>query len=466
MKNVWKRYQAEALTTFQIGLPIVVGQLGLMAAGVADTIQVGAIPLRGTASVAAAGVANGLFFTICIIALNAMGVIAPMISKADAEGEIEHINRLFRAAVRTSLVLSLLTAALAMGAYFALDYMGQDAEVTVLAKPFFIIMVISGIPMLLFVALRQLSDGLGKTNLAMWITISSVALNILLNWLLIYGIGGFPRLELVGAGIATLIARLYMVGGLWWLIRRDAAFRPYLQKANGNLWALVTPILKTGLPAGFQGFFEIGVFNVALFIIGQQGKYQQAAHLIAINMCSVTYMMSTGIAVAGGIRVGHFWGLKDRDMIRLSGNTAIGLSTLFMALCALLFFTCNAWLVGLYTQDPLVIPTAMALLIIGGWFQLSDGIQATALGLLRGIADVNVPTVVTLFAYWVVGLPLGYYLCFTMNLQAAGIWYGLTAGLTVSAILLCWRFFRTVRQLKMKDDVANSNETLLDDTDK
>jgi multidrug resistance protein, MATE family len=309
------------------------------------------------------------------------------------------------------------------------------------------LMSVSMIPLLLFVALRQLSDGLGRTKMAMVITISAVFLNILLNYFLINGIGFFPRLELIGSGIATSISRIYMATALWILIHREPEFKAYTLKTTENFLPSIKKIIKIGIPAGLQGFFEVGVFSMAVVIIGWYGKYQQAAHMIAINMCSVTYMMVTGIASAGGIRVGHFWGLKDRKQMVVAGNTALGISGSFMALCATIFFVFPQFLIGLYTSDANVVPAATILLLIGGIFQLSDGLQATALGILRGIADVNFPTLITLFAYWVVGLPIGYFLGNYYDLKAAGVWIGLTAGLTASAILLCWRFFKMVRKV-------------------
>ena len=301
----------------------------------------------------------------------------------------------------------------------------------------------------MFNALRQLSDGLSKTRLAMVVTLSALLLNILLNWVLINGIWGFPRLELLGAGIATLISRIYMMAALWFFIKNDNYFKDYLLPVKENFNRLVKQILKIGLPSGMQGFFEVAIFAGAVVIIGWYGKYQQAAHQIAINMCSVTYMMVTGVAAAGGIRVGHFWGLKDRHMIILSGSTALAIGAAFMAFCAAVFFLFNNYLVQLYTTDTQVVPVAITLLIIGGFFQMSDGIQATALGILRGIADVNVPTGITLFAYWGVGLPIGIILGEWYGLKAAGVWIGLTAGLTASALLLCWRFYAMVKKIKI-----------------
>ena len=210
---------------------------------------------------------------------------------------------------------------------------------------------------------------------------------------------------------------------------------------------MIFKIFKIGLPSGLQGFFEVAVFAAAVVVIGWYGKYQQASHQIAINMCSVTYMMITGLASAGGIRVGHYWGLHDRKQILVAGNTALGISAIFMFFCAGIFFVFHDFLINLYTSDANVVPIATTLLIIGGFFQISDGLQATALGILRGIAEVNIPTAITLFAYWVVGLPTGYLLAQYYHLNAAGVWLGLTAGLTVSAVLLCWRFYAMVKKI-------------------
>ena len=451
MKNiVIESYKNEAKTMLQIGTPIVIGQLGLVAMGVADTIQVGMIPETGAASVAAAGVANNLFFTIAIVGFIALGVVAPMISKAQAENDALKINVLYRSALRVALLLGVITCIITCIITYFFDKFGQDADVTELAKPFSYLISLSAIPMFFFLAIRQLSDGFSKTRVAMIVTISALFLNILLNYVFINGWWFFPRLGLTGTGIATILARIYMVIAMWIAIHRDADLKPFLGKIAPQKANLVRHILKIGLPSGLQGFFEVGVFAAAVVLIGWYGKYQQSAHVIALNLCSVTYMMVTGIAAASGIRVGHFWGLHDRNGIRVAGNTALAISGGFMFFCAVLFIVFNKWFIGLYTDDINLVPIAIQLLIIGGFFQISDGLQATALGLLRGVSDVNLPTFITLFAYWVVGLPIGYLLGEYYGLKASGVWIGLTAGLTASAVLLNWRFHRLVRRMKVQ----------------
>jgi multidrug resistance protein, MATE family len=444
-----KKYKTEASEMMRLSLPIIISQLGIVGMGVADTIQVGQIEGRSAISVAASGLSNSLFFTFAVIGLLALGVVAPMISKADAEENRSEINHLFRASIKVALILGLITLGTCLILTVFMSSMGQDPEVIALAKPFTLLITLSVIPLFLFAAFRQLSDGLGKSYLAMYVTLSALLLNIVLNYFLINGNGFFPRLELVGAGVATLLSRIYMASALWFLIKKEGVFKPYLIKTKGNINHLVEKIIKIGVSAGMQGFFEVAVFAGAVVIIGWYGKYQQAAHQIAISMCSVTYMMVTGMSAAGGIRVGHFWGLKDRKMIILSGTTALLLAGGFMAFCAIIFFIFYNPLIALYTTDATVVPTAITLLIIGGFFQLSDGLQVTALGILRGITDVNIPTGITLFAYWVVGLPIGLLLAQSYKLQAAGVWIGLTAGLTTSAVLLCWRFYGMVKKMEV-----------------
>jgi multidrug resistance protein, MATE family len=281
----------------------------------------------------------------------------------------------------------------------------------------------------------------------MRLTLIALLFNILLNHLLINGIL-FPKLGLIGAGIATLLARIGMAIGLFLYVRNLNFFKSYFSAEiiNNNEPDLIKKILKIGIPSGFQGFFEVAVFAAAAIFIGQLGAVQLAAHQVAINPASVTYMMVTGISAAGGIRVGAHLG--NINEMKLSGSVAILLGLLFMVICCIIMLVFNKFIAGLYINDLEVLPLAGSLIIIAGFFQLSDGVQAVALGVLRGMADVNIPTLVTLIAYWGVGLPVGYYLAFIQKMGAIGIWIGLSSGLTASAILLTWRFYHNLKILK------------------
>ncbi len=435
------QYKQEIRELFQLGLPIIVSQLGTVAMGVADTIQVGQIPDKSADAVAAAGLSNVLIFTIAIIGILALGVIAPMISKAIAEEKPDEVRDLYQASMRVAWIMAPISAIICIGMAFCLPFLKQDADVIALAIPFTIVISISILPLYLFSAMRQLTDGCGDTRMAMLVTIAALGLNIFLNWVLI------PHFGLFGSGFATLISRIFMAFGLWLFIRQKYDYQSFINKSKNNLKPYITRILTTGLPSGLQGFFEVAVFGAAVLLIGAYGKYQQAAHQIALNMCSVSYMMITGVATAGSIRVGHFWGLKDKDAMYCAGTTALVLSTCVMSCSAILFFTIPKSLVNLYTTDLNVVPYAVQLLIIGSFFQLSDGLQATSMGILRGISDVNQPTILSIIAYWVVGLPLGWVLAERFGMESQGVWVGLTASLTLLAGLLCWRFYAQLKKI-------------------
>jgi multidrug resistance protein, MATE family len=440
--------KAEVLITLKLAYPIIIGQLGIMLMGVADTIQVGHMTGLAKESVGAAGIANGVYITIAIIGIIALQIVAPMIANAHAINDLEKCHNLFNASKKVAIILSIACVLLIELIANNLQILHQKPEVEALAKPYLHILALSVFPMLFFTAIKQFSDGLSHTKYAMTITLIALVINVILNHLFINGIGVFPKWGLNGAGVATLISRILMALGLYVYILKNKVFETIFQTGKNKILEgeYLKNIFKIGLPSGFQGFFEIAVFAAAAVIIGQLGATQLAAHQVAINPASVTYMMVTGIAAAGGIRVGA--NLGHQKAMKLSGSVALLIGFLFMALCCLLFLIFNTFIAKLYIYDPDVLPMAASLIIIAGFFQLSDGIQCVALGVLRGMADVNIPTIATLVAYWVIGLPIGYYLAFSLKMGAIGIWIGLSAGLTASAMLLTWRFYHNLKVLK------------------
>ena len=290
----------------------------------------------------------------------------------------------------------------------------------------------------------------------MMITILGLVFNFVFNAILINGYLGFPAMGLNGAAVSTLITRILMVIAMLIYLFRAKAFRKYLNKKYKSLPVgnLVKQIFKIGVPSGLQFFFEIAAFSFAVVMMGWLGENQLAAHQIAINVASVTYMMASGLGVAGGIRVGEGRGLRSIYKIRMSGNVALLLVGVFMTIMMLLMIFLDRFLIGLYISDAEVVSIAVRLMLIAAVFQLSDGIQVVALGILRGISDVNIPTWITMFAYWVVALPLGYFLGFTLKQDAIGVWLGLWAGLTMSAILLTIRFYYMVAKMKKSEQYS------------
>jgi len=469
-------FLAKIKQTLVLASPIVVGQLGVMLMGLADTIQVGQMKTGAAESLGASGMAGSIFFTIAIVGLICLQIVAPMISTAEAEGDYAGVGRLLRANIRVAFFLSIITIGLIAIAGYFYDVFKQTEVNRALTLPYLALIAISVLPIFLFSAFKSFTDGLQKTSVAMYITLGALLFNIVFNHIFINGLGPIPAMGLFGAGIATLLARILMVASLAWYIFKQGRFEKYLSgaslddasaqkpifddgstfigepslidKSTSDLdyvskspWELEKKILTIGVPSGMQGFFEIATFGMAVVMMGWISVSAQAAHIVAINMASLTYMMATGIAAAGGILVGTDIGERNRGGIFTSGNAALLLSIVFMGFCALVFYFGRGILVRAYTEEQAVIDIAVTLVVWGAIFQLFDGIQAVSLGLLRGLQDVNIPTAITIFSYWGIGIPMSYYVGISLGIGAVGIWMGLTASLVCSSILLSWRFY-------------------------
>ncbi len=452
VNNFIARYKNDLIQTLKLSIPIVVAQLGVVLMGVTDNMIIGnllgAVPLGG------AGIATSVTFLIGSIGIGGLSIVSALISKARGEDNPAEIKRLYIAGKRVAWLLSLVLGTISLVLAWNFEIFRQTPAVAEIARPFMIILTLSNVALINFTASRQLCDGLSRPKVTMYITLSALVLNAGLNFLLISWIG------VQGSALATLIARVYMAAAIVFYIRKDAFFTPYLRAQTGifDMRGLMQTILKLGLPGGFQYFFEIAAFALAVVMIGWLGEVQLAAHQIAINLASTTYMMATGIGAAGSIRVAMALGKKSLPDVKKAATAALLMVTFFMGLCFLLFLSANEFLVSLYIRsDPAVASVAACLIIIAAFFQLSDGIQVVSLGALRGVSDVNKPTMITLFAYWGLALPVSYLLAFPFKLDVTGVWYGLSTGLTVSAILLTIRFYRNLKYIKF--DLKPDNQT-------
>lgn len=445
-----QHYQEEIKKTFLLALPIVIAQLGVVLMGVTDNIIVGRY--IGKIGLGSSGIANSMSFLIASIGMGGLSVVAPLISKAKAERNVPEINRLFRAGIKVSLWFSLILGIVGFVCIYYFEVFQQSPEINEQAPTFMAIIIVSNVFMFVFAAAKQLSDGLSRTYLAMMITVLGLIFNLIFNIILINGYLGFPKMGLIGAAISTLITRILMMLALFAYLFNTKTFKKYLHAKYKSLQTndLVLMIFKIGVPSGLQFFFEIAAFSLAVIMMGWLGENQLAAHQIAINVASTTYMMASGLGIAGGIRVGEGRGLKDVRKIRFSGNVALLLVVIFMTVMMLVILLFNRFLVELYISDNEVIAIAMKLMLVAAVFQLSDGVQVVSLGVLRGISDVNIPTWITMFAYWGLSLPLGYLLAFNLEMDAIGIWFGLLAGLTASAVLLTVRFYYLIKKMKLE----------------
>lgn len=450
MKKILQNYRADIIDTYQLALPIIAGQLGIMLMGFVDTVQVGRMNSGAVQALAASADANGILINIAIIGYICLQIIAPMVSKAKAENDFSACFRLLKSNIIVSLLMSVFCCITVIFIGLNLEIFKQPSEIKTLTQEYLWLMTASTIPSFLFTAMKSFTDGLGYSKLGMKITFLALIMNISLNYCFLNNVWFFPNWGLNGTGVATFISRTFMAITLAYFIFQTPTFKLYLEdkKPLESLNKLVKNILKIGIPSGLQGFSEIAAFYGAVVMMGWISIEHKAAHLVAIGYVSLTYMAATGIAAAGGIRVGVGVGERNRIGIFRAGTTALVLGFIFMAICAVILLIFNVEFAS-YVKDEKVIILAAELLIWGGFFQLFDGIQAVSLGILRGMQDVNVPTIITIFAYWGVGLPMSYILGFQYDMKHIGIWIGLTLALFASASLLSWRFYNKVKRIKL-----------------
>jgi MATE family multidrug resistance protein len=422
------------------------GQLGHVMVGLADSIMVGQV---GTVPLAASSFAHALFYFPLTFGIGISYGITPHVAEHHGEKDdlkiIEYLKHGFAVCMATGVLLFFLVKLLAV----YMHQMNQPQEVVFQARPYLIILGSSIIPLMMFQAFRQFAEGLSYTKMVMIVSVGSNLLNVLLNYILIFGKMGFEPMGLMGAGYATLISRIVM--GLWMMgyIVFSKPFKPYLRLLQSGTWhgRFITNILNIGVPAGLQFIFEVGAFGFAAIMVGWISAPALAAHQIVISLASLTYMAASGLAASATIRVGNQLGRKDIKTLRQVGKVSFVMVIFFMTAGALILFLGRFQLPALFVQDPVVIGIASSLLVIAALFQLSDGIQVVGLGALRGMKDVKIPTVFTFMAYWIIGLPLSFVLAFTLRMETTGIWIGLLVGLTVSAFLNGIRFNHLSKKL-------------------
>ncbi len=436
-------------------------QLGAALVGLADSIMVGHY---GTADLAAVSFSNALFFTVMVFAMGALMGITPLVGHVHGrlekllkdgttDDEIAHkhgqiVSYLTNGLVFTGL-MSLLSLALLAPCIAFLDAFGQEPEVVACARPYYILIVLSIIPFLLFTFSKQFLEGLGNTTIAMLITIGCNLLNILLNWVLIFGHWGFDAMGAEGAGWATLIARCLMPICFFIAMLYKSEWRRYIASIRRALVTRreVEHLITIGVPIGLQSFAEAFLFTASFVIIGWISKEALAAHHIANQMADLTFMLALGIGSATTIRVSHQLGKGDLQAVRMASRASVHLCLLMNTIGAAIMIFGRNIIPYIFTDDPAVIPIASTLLIIAGTFQYADGLQCIGAAMLRGIQDVRVPMRIALFAYIGVALPLGLALTFSLGLGAKGMWIAFVIALAIPAVLFHLRFHRQLKRL-------------------
>jgi multidrug resistance protein, MATE family len=432
-------YQTHFRSGFLLAYPVMISMLGQVMTGVADSVMIG---WTGATPLAAASLANSFFGVLLFFGIGVSYAITPLVAEADGANDSQRVIDTMRHGLVINLITGLLLTLLVVFGQQVLYRIGQPTEVVELAIPYLLIITYSLIPTMVFQTFRQFAEGMQRTRMAMVVMIACNFLNIYLNYVLIYGIGIFPEMGMNGAGWATFISRVAMAVWMALYVYRAKRFANYRAGFSFKNYskALFNKMLHIGLPTGAQFIFEAAAFGFSAIMMGWIGTAPLAAHQIAINLATISYMTTSGLGAAATIRVGIFYGQRDRENVRRAGFTLIGLGLFIMLLWAILFVVGKHFLPALYIDDSLVLKTVMPLMIIAAFFQLSDGTQVVCAGALRGLQDVKIPSLLIFVAYWVIALPIGYTLAFKFGYGAEGIWYGLLIGLTLTASAMVWRF--------------------------
>lgn len=428
-----------------LSLPIIVGQLTTIVMGLIDIAMVGVLkPAEyGAMAVAAAGVSTAMFFLCTVLGVGIMMGVSTLVSIAKAKNDLATCGEYLKYSLVAALLTTLLLTAMLIIPIAYFDVFVKGEQIQQMGREFLIILTLGTFPLLAGLGVKNFADGLSFTKPAMIISVIGVGINAFLNWLFIYGNWGFPSLGLNGAGYATGISRVFIFVALLVYVFRSQLFIPYRKFTKGISLSSIhlKNIFKIGFPSGLQYFFEVGAFAVANVLTTWIGTFQSAAHQVALNLAAFTYMISVGLSIGGSIRVGSAFSEKNYHKAKLAGYAALILVLFTMVISAILFIALHKVLPPVFNKHPEVIYYSGILMLIAALFQLSDGLQAVSLGILRGLTDVRYPTIVTLVAYWGIGLPLAWVFAFPLQLGVEGVWYGLTLGLTISAILLSRRFW-------------------------
>ncbi len=450
-----QQYTKEFLYNIKLSVPVIMGLLGHTLVQLADNIMVGQL---GTAELAAVSLGNSFVFIAMSLGIGFSTAITPLVAEADGAGSIAD----GKSALKHGLVLCTIIGVSLFGVILLakplMYFMKQPIEVVELALPYLDLVAFSLIPLVIFQAFKQFSEGLSQTRYPMYATIIANVINIILNYLLIFGNFGFPKMGIVGAAIGTLVSRILMVVYIWFLLKSKKKFQDYVTRFNFRKLEkkVIRKIINLGFPSALQMFFEVAIFTAAIWLSGVLGKNAQAANQIALNLSSMTFMFGMGLGVTAMIRVGNQKGLQNFAALRRIAKSIFLLTFLVEIVFAALFLWGRNWFPTLYldldsalnlSDNTEVVFLAGQLLFVAAFFQISDGIQVVVLGALRGLQDVKIPTIITFIAYWVIGFPISYYLGLHTDFKSSGIWIGLLTGLTASAIMLYIRFNYLTKKL-------------------
>lgn len=436
MKRYWRLHRGHYRATLRLGVPVVISQLGQITVGLADSIMIGRL---GATELATAAFANTLFSLPLIFGMGFAMSLTPFTGRAWASKDYASIQTLWKNGLLANLLMAFALLLVAAGLYLAMPLMQQPVHLVAPAQSYFIILSASLLPLMVFFSGKQLLEGLSNTRIAMIITLLGNLLNILGNYLLIYGKAGFPELGLNGAGISTLLARLAMATVMLLLVVRHRALRQGIRARLYFSRKEVQRLYRLGLPMGLHLFSESSAFIVSGIMMGWLGETALAAHQIVMSLSTLGFMLYQGIGVSSTIRISQLSAHQQPLLLQAAARASVHIVLLMVLIISLFFLIFRVQLPFLFTPEAEVARLATELILILVIYQLFDALQIIFSGILRGLADARIPGLLTIFSYFGVAIPLSYLSAFHLDLGPAGIWLGFPVGLGVCALLFYFR---------------------------
>lgn len=448
-------YTKEFSYNLKLAYPVILGMVGHTLIAIVDNIMVGKL---GSTELAAVSLGNSLIFVAMSIGIGFSTAITPIIAEADAENKKGKIRLVFHNGLFLCTILGFVLFGLVVIAKPIMELLQQPKEVITLAKPYLDWVAFSLVPLIIYQGYKQFADGLSMTKYSMYAIVLANIIHVFFNYVLIYGVWGFPKMGIIGAGLGTVISRIAMVVFMHFILAKQEKLKNYFQGFSFNeiKKETISKIVNLGFPSAMQMLFEVVLFTAAIWLCGNIGKTSQAANQIALSLASMTFMFAMGLSVVAMIRVGNQKGNQDYKNLVIVARSIFLLAIFIEIIFAILFVFLHNSLpyifLNMENQAQLidnkeVVAIAAKLLLVAAVFQISDGIQVVVLGALRGLQDVKIPMYITFVAYWVIGFPISYYLGEHTALKAVGVWIGLLAGLSFAAIFLYIRFHFLTKKL-------------------
>ena len=432
-------YKKHYVENLRLATPVMLSQVGMATVQLVDNAMVGKL---GALPLAAVSFGGTVFFLIFILVTGISMALTPLVGERHAQGNYNESGKYFQNSILLFSTIGVLSFIVQYALIPLMYHLGQPVEVVEVSIPYYKYLAWSIIPHMVFCCFKQFLEGIGNTRVNMLIIITSNLINILFNWLLIYGNWGFPRMEVAGAGLATLISRICMPIFAILFFVAAPKFRAYFKNFRFQYfsWKYIRSLLRVGIPISSQMFMEGAAFALTAIMMGWIGTVEIAANQIALTISNFAFMIVLGLSSATTIRISHEYGKKNIAELKMAANASYHLGLLWNVFTALLFITLREPIVRIFTDDPELIHMASNLLLFVAAFQFSDGIQAIAIGILRGIQDVKSIMFIAFLSYVVINLPVGYLCAFVLGFGPGGLWVGFIFGLSIAALLLIIRF--------------------------